>query len=362
MKAYIVDKAALAHNIETLRAKAGQAVLWGVVKGNGYGLGCVEMAEMLSQHGVDHFAVTDVGEVRALREAGFRENPILMMENTACEAEINELLDLNAILSIGSPADAAAVNAAAAQRACVAQAHVKIDTGMGRFGFLPEQEEEILGLYEGCPNIAFTGIYTHFLNSGDVSVTQGQFAQFMAVVEKIRAAGHETGMVHCCNSTAFWKFPQMHCDAVRVGSALLGRVGYAGEAELKKIGFCRAHIEQVRTIPAGHTVGYGGGWKARRETKIAVVPVGYFHGFAVDRGYDLWRWQDCLRGVLRYVKAWLQKKALYVSVGGKNCRVLGHVGMVNLVIDVTGMDVKPNDEVIVEINPLLVKGIEIVYE
>lgn len=362
MKAYIVDTAALEHNIQTLLAKAGDTTLWGVVKGNGYGLGCVEMAGLLAKNGVDHFAVTDVGEVRALREAGFRENPILMMENTACEAEINELLDLDAILSIGSDGDARAVNAAAAQRACVAQAHVKIDTGMGRFGFLPEQAEQILGLYKGCDSIAFTGIYTHFLNSGDAAVTQSQFDKFMAVVEKIRQSGYETGMVHCCNSTAFWKYPQMHCDGVRIGSALLGRVGYSGQAGLKKIGYCRALVEQVRTIPAGHTVGYGGGWKAKREAQIAVIPVGYFHGFAVDRGYDLWRWQDCLRGILRYIKALLQKKALYVSIGGKNCRVLGHVGMVNLVADVTGLEVKPNDEAIVEINPLLIKGVEVVFE
>ena len=362
MKAYIVDTAALEHNIRTLREKAGDTVIWGVVKGNGYGLGCAEMAGILAGQGVDHFAVTDVAEVRALREAGFRENPILMMENTACEGEINELLDLDAIFSVGSMADAKAIDGIAAQRSCVAQAHVKIDTGMGRFGFLPEQKTEILGLYEGCPNIAFTGIYTHFLNSGDANVTRDQFVKFRWIMDEIRFAGFETGMVHCCNSTGFWKFPDMHCDAVRIGSALLGRVGYASQAGLKKIGYCRALVEQVRTIPAGHTVGYGGGWKAKQETQIAVIPVGYFHGFAVDRGYDLWRWQDCLRGVLRYIKALVQKKALYVSIGGKNCRVLGHVGMVNLVADVTGLGVKPNDEAIVEINPLLVKGMEIVYE
>lgn len=362
MKAYIADIAALEHNIDTLRTRAENTVIWGVVKGNGYGLGCVELAQILAGRGVEHFAVTDVAEVRALREAGFRENPILMMENTGCEAEIQELLDLDAIFSVGSPADAEAVNRVAAQRSAIAQAHVKIDTGMGRFGFLPEQEKEILGLYEGCQSIAFTGIYTHFLNAGNEQVTRDQYVKFRWVLDMIRQAGYETGMVHCCNSTAFWEFPDMHCDAVRIGSALLGRVGYAAEAGLKKVGFCRAFVEQVRTIPAGHTVGYGGGWKAKRETRIAVIPVGYFHGFAVDRGFDLWRWQDCLRGILRYGKAWIQKKALYVSIGGKNCRVLGHVGMVNLVADITGLEVRPNDEVTVEINPLLVKGMEIVYE
>ena len=362
MKAYIVDKAALAHNIDILRAHAGDTAIWGVVKGNGYGLGCGELARVLQTHGVERFAVTDTAEVRALREAGFRDNAILMMEQTAWEEEIRELLELDAIFSVGSLTDAQALNRAAAERGAVARAHLKIDSGMGRFGFLPEQAEEILSLYRDCENIAFTGIYTHFLNAGDETVTRRQFAAFRGVVDRIRQAGLEPGMVHCCNSTGFWKYPDLHCDGVRIGSALLGRVGYAGEAGLKKVGFCRCFVEQVRTIPAGHTVGYGGGWKAKRATEIAVIPVGYFHGFAVDRGYDLWRWQDCLRGVLRYIKAWLQRKALYVKVNGKNCRCLGHVGMVNLVADVTGLGVKANDEVTVEINPLLVKGMQIVYE
>ena len=360
MKRYMVDKSALEHNIKLLLEKAKGKTLWGVIKGDGYGLGVVDMARMLSAHGIDHFAVTDVAEVRALREDGF-ENPILMMEGTCNASEVNELLDLKAILTIGSPEDAQVVNAQAQARATVAEAHLKIDTGMGRYGFLPTQMEEVHGLYAGCPNIAFTGIYTHFFNSSELAPTQIQFDKFMAVVAELQAAGIETGMVHCCNSSAFLKYEHMHCDGARVGSALLGRVTVGGNTGLKVVGDCQAELEEIRTIPAGHSVGYGAGWVAKRETRIAVLSIGYFNGFGVDRGFDLWRFQDCLRGVARYVKAFLKKKALYVTVNGKSCRVLGHVGMVNMVIDVTDCECALGDMAHVNINPLLVKGVEIVY-
>lgn len=360
MKRYVVDKSALEYNVRRILEQAGGITVWGVVKGDGYGLGIVPMARLLSAYGIDHFAVTDVAEVRALRDDGF-DCPILMMEGTCNEAEVNELLDLDAILTIGTQEDADVVNAQAGARSAIAQAHLKIDTGMGRYGFLPEQMELIHSLYAGNPSIAFTGIYTHFYNSSELAPTQAQFDRFQAVVNELQAAGIETGMVHCCNSSAFFKYPHMHCDAARVGSGILGRVTVSGTG-LKRIGDCQAELEEIRTIPAGHTVGYGAGWKAKRETRIAVLSIGYFNGFGVDRGFDLWRFRDCVRGVARYVKAFIQRRALYVTVNGKSCRVLGHVGMVNMVVDVTDCDCQVGDMAHVNINPLLLKDIDVVFE
>lgn len=362
MKSYVVEKSALEHNIRLLLEKAGKAVVWGVIKGDGYGLGVVEMAKLLAAHGVDHFAITEVWEIRELRAAGFQHNAILMMEGTCNPDEINELLDLGAIFTIGSPEDARAVNEQALSRSAVAQAHLKIDTGMGRYGFLPEQIEQVYDLYRQSSGIAFTGIYTHFGCATDPVITQGQYDRFQKVVQELQAAGIETGMVHCCNSTAFWKYEHMHCDAVRLGSAILGRVAFPGKTGLKTVGYCQAELEEIRTIPIGHTVGYGAAWKAKRESRIAVLSVGYYNGFGVDRGFDTWRFKDCLRGVGRYIKAFLKHKALYVHVNGRACPVLGHVGMVNMVIDVTDCDCHVGDIARVNINPLLVKGVEIVYQ
>lgn len=355
MKAYIVDKSALENNVRVLMEKAGGTTVWGVVKGDGYGLGCAALARVLASGGVDHFAVTDIREVRALREC-FPDAPILMMEAVSDPGETEELLALNAIFTLGTPDDAARLSDAAAQKGTKALAHVKIDTGMGRYGFLPEQAEAVKAVY-ALPGLEVCGIYTHFNNSSEAAPTKAQYVKFRSLVDQLE----NPGMVHCCNSAAFWLYPQMRCDAVRIGSAFLGRVTFPGETGLKRIGWCEASIESIRTIPAGHTVGYGAGWTAKRDTEIAVVPVGYFHGFGVDRGFDLWRFKDCLRGVARYVKAFLKKKALYVSVNGRSCRVLGHVGMVNMVIDVTGLACKPGDRAVIDINPLLVKDLEVEY-
>jgi alanine racemase len=362
MKAYIVDKQALKNNLEILKSRAGSTAIWGVVKGDGYGMGCVNMASFLHENGIRRFAVTEISEVRALRTAGFEDVPILMMEGTCNPIEVRELLQLGAIFSVGTGEDAAVINAEAAALGMKAQAHVKIDTGMGRYGFLHDQTEQIAALYTDYPNMELTGIYTHFHSARNASVTQNQFDRFQRVVSALRQAGFDPGMVHCCNSTAFWKYEHMHCDAVRVGSAVLGRVNFEGKTGLQKVGFCQAELEEIRTIPAGHSVGYGAGWKAKKDTRIAVLSVGYINGFSVDRGFDLWRFSDCLRGIGRYIKAFLKKKALYVRVKGKACRVLGHVGMVNMVIDVTGCDCQPGDLAHVDINPLLVRNMEIVFQ
>ena len=153
----------------------------------------------------------------------------------------------------------------------------------------------------------------------------------------------------------------MHLDAVRLGSALLGRLVFPGDLGLKRIGWCEAPVELVRQIPKGHTVGYGAAWKAKRNTTIAICGVGYFHGFGTEKGNDLFRFRDCVRGGLSYVKAFLKKKAFYVTVNGKSARVLGHIGMVGTVMDVTGLEVHPGDLVRLEINPLLQKGLDIEY-
>ena len=102
MKAYIVEKADLEQNLRILQRKAGKALIWGVLKGNGYGLGTVPLARLLAAHGIDHFAVTELQEARGLREAGFSENPILMLRG------VSEMEELDALLE---PGDAVLVKA-----------------------------------------------------------------------------------------------------------------------------------------------------------------------------------------------------------------------------------------------------------
>ncbi len=362
MKAYIVEKALLAENIEKLIKQAGNVPIWGVLKGNGYGLGCVPMARILSAHGIERFCVTEVREASALREAGFTDNPILMLRQTQEPEEINTMLDMNVIFTVGSLEAAMVLNGIAAQRSTMAEVHLKIDTGMGRYGFLPEQVDQAIRVYEYQKNIVVGGIYTHFHSAFcNERSTKAQFEKFCQVVKQIQTAGYETGIVHCCNSSAFLRYPEMYCDGVRLGSALLGRITGANRLGLKPVGHVEATVEEIRWLPAGSTVGYGATWTAKRPTQVAILGIGWYHGFGTENGHDLFRARDCILAILHNLRILFTGKALYVRIGNDKCRVLGRIGMVHTAVDVTDTNIKVDDYAILSINPLVQKGLKILY-
>ena len=362
MKAYVVDSAAVRSNLQTLKDRAGSAVLWAVLKGDGYGLGLVQMAALCREAGVTHFAVTEVSEVSRLRSSGFQDCDILMLRPTADADELTQLLNLGAILTVSSQNDAAVLNGVAETLGVQAQVHVKIDTGMGRYGFLPDELDQMLPIFKYMPGLHVAGIYTHLHSAFcNQKATIAQAEAFQSVLEKLHAEGCDTGMAHMLNSAGLLKYPEYAMDGVRVGSAILGRVSVRGNWGLSRVGECQATIEELRWLPKGHSCGYGAGWTAKTPTRVAVFSVGWYHGFGVEMGGDLFRFRDCLRGVLRNLKQMIFKKHIYVTVNGKKCRVLGHIGMLHTCVDVTKLQCAIGDTAVFEIKPLLLKGIEVVY-
>ena len=221
---YIVKRADLEYNIRVLRNLAKGKVIWGVVKGNGYGLGIVPLARILNDCGVDHLAVASLAEARTLREAGFTENPILMLRGSADPQEVEELLKLGVTLSLGSREDYFTLKRTAERLDVVADVHLELDTGMGRYGYSTDRlnMKWLLGFYwEGeNPHIHPTGIYTHFHTAGDRGTTKRQYREFRKVIDFLQETKCDVGMIHCCNSTAFWYYPEYHEDAVRLLSLI----------------------------------------------------------------------------------------------------------------------------------------------
>ena len=360
MTTYVVSREILENNIRQLKKQAGDVPIWAVVKGDGYGLGVLPLAEVLSEEGITRFCVTDIREAEILRDNNFTEEKILMLRSVSDRKEIDRLLDLRVILTVGSEETARLVDQIAAERADVAEVHLKIDTGMGRYGFLPEETERVIALYSQMKHLAISGVYTHFNCAfNNEALTRQEFAAFMGVVEAIRAAGQETGIVHCCNSAAFLKYPEMHCDGVRLGSALLGRMPF--RTKLHPVGYALTAIDEIRTLPKGHTTGYSALWKAKKDTKIAILPVGWYHGFRVSCQPELGRKRDCLRAALSALKQLLRRKKATVEIGGKQCPVVGAVGMLHCAADVSQVDCKCGDPVTVQISPLHVKGMPVVF-
>ena len=361
MKAYVVEREALIHNIQTLRRFAGSVPIWAVLKGNGYGIGIVPFSRILHDNGIDRFAVTEMKEAEVLRE-NYPDAPILMLRSTADPAEINELLDLGVILTVGCYETAVAINGIAAERSTVAEVHLAIDTGMGRYGFLPDDVDKIISVYEYMKNLSVGGIFTHFHSAfSNEKATRLQFERFTSAVEKLRAAGCEPGMVHCCNSHAFVRHPEMHLGGVRIGSAFLGRLSFKDKLGLRPVGYAECALEEIRWIPKGQTVGYDAGFKARQQMRVAVIGLGWYNGFASQRQNDLFRIRDSIGGILHHLKNLLLPRKIIVTVNGHKCRILGHVGMVHAVVDVTDVECAVGDKVIAAMNPLSVKGLRVQY-
>lgn len=362
MRTYVVEREALASNIRTIKERAGGVPVWAVLKGDGYGLGIVEMAGLLKEQGILRYCVTEVSEAKALRDAGFVQEPILMLQPTVDRQVLEQLLDLNVICTVSSRDDAVVLNGIAGERGTVAEAHVKIDTGMGRYGFLPKEMDKILSIYEYMDGIAVSGIYTHFSSAFlSEKKTREQFEQFHYVVDQIAGKGFETGEPHCCNSAAFFHWPDMYMGGVRIGSAWLGRMSDRGNFGLRRVGYCESQVEEIRWLPKGATTGYAGAWKAKKPTRLAMVPVGWYHGFGVEYGRDSFRFRDCFRGGLSLLKAWITRKKLWVKINGQRCPVRGHVGMLHTAVDVGKVDCHAGDPAILDISPLMRKGMDVEF-
>ena len=144
--------------------------------------------------------------------------------------------------------------------------------------------------------------------------------EWTGVVEKLRAAGYDTGMAHCCNSHAFVRHPEMHMDGVRIGSAFLGRLAFKDKLGLQRIGYAECTLEEIRWIPKGQTIGYAAGFKAPRQMRTAVIGLGWYNGFAASRENDIFRIRDSIGGILHHLKNLLFPRRILVEVKGEFVR------------------------------------------
>ena len=309
MKTLVVEKQNLKHNLKIINeiTEKNKTKIIAVIKGNGYGLGLVEYAEFLADNGIEIFAVATVEEAIKLRKNGIKQD-ILMMSSTAVKEDVEALVENDIIITIGSN-----------EAVEVAEEVAKIDTGFGRYGFIYTEKEKILESLKKLENVKIEGAFTHFSIAffGDGKETQEQFERFMATVEYLKKNNVDTGMLHVCNSSAFLRFENMHLDAVRVGSALLGRLAIPNKWGFKKVGYLKSNIAEIKVLPKGYNIGYSNSYQTEKETKIAIVPVGYADGFNVKVDRDMFRPIDRLRYVIRDIKDAFRDKNLYVTINGE---------------------------------------------
>ena len=362
MKALIIEKNDLKHNIKRIKefinpdTSKKQVEIIAIVKGNGYGLGLIEYTQFLIDNGITFFAVASTEEAIKLRKNGIKEK-ILMLSSTVNYNEVKEMLQNNIIVTIGSKEAGQVVNGVAKELNMQAKVHLKIDTGFGRYGFRYEKLDEIVKTIQVCTNIKIEGTFSHYSVSfyKKAEYTKKQFERFKNVIKFLKENEIDTGMLHISNSSAALKFNEQHLDAVRIGSAFLGRISIPNQIGLRKIAYLKTDIYEIKELEKGNNIGYSNSFKTKKKTKIAILPCGYSDGVNVKVDKDMFRLVDKVRYIVHEVKGLVKKQALYVKINDEKCKVLGRVGMCHVAVDITGKNVKLTDKAQIPINPIYVR-------
>lgn len=320
----------LAHNIrEVRRLTHKDAMVTAVVKANGYGHGSVEIAQTFLDNGADRLAVAVLTEAIELRNAGIKA-PILVLGYTPTSL-FEKVIELDIIQTIYNYDDAKLLSEVAGRLNKQAVIHIKIDSGMGRIGFLPNDEsvEAILKI-SSLPSLKLEGLFTHFAMADyiDKSHARAQFEKFSWIVNKLEERGLNIPIKHVSNSAAIIDLPEYNLNMVRAGIMIYG-LKPSDEVQLDKLDLkpamaLKARISHLKTVPKGTGISYGQIFVTERESKIATIPIGYADGFT-----------RLLTG----------KAEVYVN--GKRARIVGKICMDQCMVDVTDIEnVKVGDEVV----------------
>ena len=319
-----VDLDALEHNVRELKRQACGALLMAIVKANAYGHGATGIARAALAAGADRLGVVCVDEGEELRRAGVTA-PILVMGHTpVSQAERAVALDLTT--TVGSHHFAEAVAQRAIERGVTIRVHLKVETGLNRYGLPPEQLLPLAESMRHLPGLDVEGLWTHFATGDepDKSYVQRQFRAFTAVADQLPWIR----LRHVANTATVLDMPELSLDMVRVGIGLYGC--YASEdvdrgTLLRPVMSLKSRVARLRRLDPGESVSYGCTWTAARPSVVALVMCGYGDG----------------------LRRTLSNKGS-VLVRGRRAPIVGRIAMDMCVADVTEIPyVALDDEVVI---------------
>lgn len=324
-----IDLEAITYNVKAIKAHLGPRVgFMAVVKANAYGHGAVPVAQTALAAGADWLAVNRVEEGIALRQAGFQARILVMGYCLPTQAAAVVEHNLTPVVTTLATATALADLAKPLNRPF--PVHLKIDTGMGRFGLLPEEVVGFTRALQELPPLQLEGIFSHFATAdeADTTFSQRQLQGYREVIAAVEAAGIHPPLKHLANSAAGLALPDAHYHLVRLGIAMYG-LPPSNEINwpitFRPAMTLKTRLARLRVLPAGASVGYGRTFIALAPTPIALVPVGYGDG---------------------YPRLCSNRGAMLVR--GQRAPIVGRVSMDQTSVDVSGIDnVTQDDEVVV---------------
>lgn len=312
-----VDLGRLSNNFRIIRKDSPAKLQIGsVVKDNGYGFGSNEVASVALSSGAEWLLVGNLDEAVELREGGIVSPIILMGERM--ESELPLCIELNLTLALGDPAVAKAASRMAASLGKTLPVHVKVDTGMGRYGM---RWNKVLGMLQSIvtmPGIELDGLFSHFSMSDelDKSFAIEQISRFRSLLYEMEKVGVNVRCRHLCNSGGFLDLPEAHFDMVRLGLLPLGI--YPSKvcrriSGIQSVGSVKTRLAVVKNIHNGDNVGYGLRYQAQGERSIGVLPIGYGDGYPRVRNQG------------------------HVLVGGKRAPIIGANSMDSTMVDLSSI-------------------------
>lgn len=320
----------LAFNMRQIRKISKSKDIIGVVKADAYGHGALDVAPVLLENGATSLAVAVVSEGVELRRGGI-ESPIMVLGFTP-PSLIDNLLKYDIEQTVFSFDYARELSKIAQRKHKKAKIHIALDTGMGRIGFLPNEEslEEVEKISK-LPNIEIMGIFSHFATADeeDKEYASYQMKHFNEFYEALKERNVDIKARHIANSAAIIDLPETHFEAVRPGIILYGY--YPSEEvdkskiELRPVMELKTNIAHIKTVPSGQYISYGRKFQSNRESVIATLPVGYADGYTR----------------LLFNKA-------KVIINGEFAPIVGRICMDQCMVDITDIEgeVKVGDEVI----------------
>lgn len=326
-----IDLNSFVYNMESMHNNLSDGTkMMAVIKTDGYGHGALEIAKKIN--GLPYlfgYAVATVEEAIALREGGI-DKPILILGFTFPES-YKDIVKYDLRPAVFKYDMAKALSDEAVLQNKTVNFHIKIDSGMGRIGFIPSSDStNVIQEISALPNVKMEGIFTHFAKADmtDHSPTELQYKKFTGIIEELSSIGVTFDIRHCCNSAGIIRFPHMQLDMVRAGITLYG-LWPSDETERDIISLnsamtLKSHIAYIKTVEEGTAISYGGTYVAKDKRRIATIPVGYGDG---------------------YPRA-LSNKG-YVLIHGEKAPICGRVCMDQFMVDVTDIEgVAELDEVV----------------
>lgn len=323
-----VDLDAISFNVQAYKQHISpQVEIYAVVKGNAYGHGSVPVSQAALAAGATRLAVHRLSEGIELRKAGISA-PILLMGYTPLDG-VDLIIQWHLTPSLITIEFARTLSARASSLGITVPVHIKVDTGMSRFGLLPEEVLDFLRELGDLPGIYPEGLFTHFATADwvDTSFVQQQLAIFNDVLSAAKRNGFDLPVCHAANSSAAMHLPETHFNAIRLGIAMYGldpSDQWLPGFEIRPALTLKSEICRVRDLPPGTGVSYGRTFITQSKTRAALVPVGYgdgYHRSLSNRGS--------------------------VLIHGLRAPILGRVCMDQFVVDISAIpDVQQEDEVV----------------